>query len=626
MPDTWFFDVLPCRPVPYEDECLTGYLLRLAATNGTADFRAFVLNLFPSWPGRGQISLLRWEYPLAHWHELSQRVQLPEERLKRMTMLPWVAKFRTPSVQTEDRPLYPGGMLRGIVRSSLQVCPLCLQEKPYQRLLWRLQPVAACVTHGCWLQQTCHHCGQLLPVTGNKQQHLQCGLCQFDLRQLPILPAPEAVLAEEARRQPDWRYLLDPTTNLMKENEVTADCSVSRVVGLKLRYLRHQTGLSPAEIAQQIEPSASQIRTVEHGWEVRRVPLAAYLSYLEGLGYSWLAFAALNVPAEFFAAQLQPQYMALRICPTPDCPNHLTPTKSGVILRRHFPERGLVVLKCKRCRRRFTRTYAGELVTKYRRPPLPPGTRVNTHKPAEEVEQARQLGLQGRSNRHITKCLGWTQETIRNCWKALDIEEEVRTAQKQRRRQKGEKLRETLQMEVEKILDSLCQQEERITFVAVTKALGRRGIFLFRYPETAERIREVAAQHHAQLKQRRLEELEVKLKQAIAEYQESNMVMTIRYLSQQAGCTPWLLQYHYPELWAMVRAAVAANEEQRRTRRVKQQCQQINETAARLSAQGIRLTKSALIEETRKVIPITTTHPQVDELLNGWIGDLEPSN
>jgi hypothetical protein len=33
MEAPWYFEVLPCRPRPYADECLSGYLVRLAAAN-----------------------------------------------------------------------------------------------------------------------------------------------------------------------------------------------------------------------------------------------------------------------------------------------------------------------------------------------------------------------------------------------------------------------------------------------------------------------------------------------------------------------------------------------------------------------------------------------------------------
>lgn len=626
MSDTWFFDALPCHPEPYEGECLTGYLLRLADANGITDIRAFICGLFPEWGKKKQVQILRWEYPTENWGELPQRTQLPVARLTQMTMLPWVAKFRTPPMRHEGRPFNPGQILRDIVRPTLQVCPLCLQEKPYIRLLWRLQLVAACVAHGCWLQGTCHACGQPLPVVSNHQRHLHCGCCGADLRQLPVVQAPDETLAEENKRQPDWKFLLDPTVSLVNEDETPANCELPRVIGLKLRYFRYQTGCSASELARQSATSRSQIKTAEHGWQKRWIPLATYLLYLAGLGVSWPNFAAMRVPPEFFSAQLEPRFMSLRICPTADCPNHHPPPGPGVILRRQLHERGLVVLKCKACKRKFTRTYTGELVTKYRHPPLPPKTQVNVHKPEEEIEQVRQLGLQGRSIRHITRRMGWGKDAVRNCWLSLGIAAEVRAAQKQRWQRKTQKFREALWIEVRQVLDSLCQQDAPITLTGVTQALGRQGTFIFRYPDIASRTREVIAQHNAQLKQRRFEELEARIRQAIAACHENDTVMSIRYILEQAGATAWLVQHHHPELWDMIRQVVTTDKEQRKAQRFGQQLQQVNEAAVRLTTQGIRLTRSAIIEEVRKVVPITWGNPQVAELLDKWVGDFAPSD
>ena len=622
MSDTWYFDVLPYRPAPYEGECLSGYLLRLAAANGASSFRNFSQVLFPIWNMHRGVDVLRWEYPVDECAELARRVQLPNEILIPLTVLPLVAKFQGPLMETEGKPLRPGSILRGTVQSSLQVCPLCLQEKPFQRLLWRLQTVSACIEHGCYLQGTCHACGRLLPALGNSQQHLHCGHCGSDLRRLPVLAASDETLAEEARRQPDWEYLLNPAVTLVNESEALNDCGLPRLIGLKLRYLRHQKGLTPATLAQQIELSASQIEIVEHGWKERRVPLANYLPYLEGLGYSWRAFAALKVPQEFFSKQLQPEYMSLRICPTPDCPNHQPPPGTGVVLRRRFPERGLLVLQCKICKRKFTRTYDGEVVAKYRRPPPSPETRVTVHKPAEEIEQVRQLGLQGRSTRHIVTVTGWGKESVRNCWHSLGITAEVRAAQKRRRQHKLQKHRQSLLEKVENVLDSLCQQDERITLVGVSCALGWNSTYIYRYPDFANRVREVAAQHNGQREQRRFEELQKKIEQAITCCRENDMPMSMHHIVEQAGETSGLVHYRYPELWLRIREAVESDRENRKTRQRIQQCRQINEAAARLADQGIRLTKSVIIQEAKKYVAISANDPEVNELLDRWVGNM----
>ena len=622
MPDVWFFDVLPCRPAPYEDECLSGYLLRLAAANGTVNFGTFIRTLFPMWPAGRGVNTLCWEYPVPDWDELPRRTQLPRERLDRMTLLPWVAKFRELPLEAGGPPCRPGQMLRGIVRPTLQVCPLCLEEKPYRRLLWRLQSVTTCVSHGCYLQDTCHVCGELLPVVSNNQQHLHCSHCGNDLRRLPILPASAELLAEQARQQPDWEFLLNPAVSLINESEAAANCRLPRMIGLKLRYLRYQTGLTTAELGQQIQPSASQMKNAEHGWQKRPVPLTLYLSYLKGLGFSWRSFAALSLPPDFIATQLRPPFMSLRICPTAGCPSHQLPAGTGVGLRRRLYERKLVVLKCKICKRKFTRTYDGELVTKFRHPPLPPETKVNVHKPKEQIEEVRRLGLEGTSIRQITKRMGWGKETVRNCWHSLGITEEVHTAQKLRRQQKSQKLREALWSDVEKVLDSLCQQETSVRLIDVAHALGQHESFIYRYPDIASRIREVVRQHEARVKQRRFEELEARIRKVIAEGLENDTVMSTHYILERIGIGAWQLQNHYHELWQMIREAVATDKEQRKAQRIFQQCQEVNEVATQLIIQGIPLTKTAIIEEVRKRLPITMANPQVNALLDRWVGDL----
>ena len=84
MSETRFFDVLPVRIQPYEGECLSGYLLRLADANGVIDFRAFIQSLFPTWHNHRQVHVLRWEYPVDGWGALQLRAQLPVEKLVRM--------------------------------------------------------------------------------------------------------------------------------------------------------------------------------------------------------------------------------------------------------------------------------------------------------------------------------------------------------------------------------------------------------------------------------------------------------------------------------------------------------------------------------------------------------------
>jgi hypothetical protein len=144
MAESWFFEVLPCRPPPYGDECLSSYVPRLASANGICDLWSLVSDLFPRWDGTHQIGMLRWEYPLDQWGALPVRSQLPVAVLNRLTVLAWVEKFRTPPLVYSLRN-GPGNFLHGAIAAQAQMCPFCLQAAPYVRLLWRVRASQVCL-------------------------------------------------------------------------------------------------------------------------------------------------------------------------------------------------------------------------------------------------------------------------------------------------------------------------------------------------------------------------------------------------------------------------------------------------------------------------------------------------
>src|SRR5258708_24922825 len=195
MAEPWFFDVLPCRPVPYPDECLSGYVLRLAEANGFLLLWDLATDLFPRWSHPDQVTRLRWEYPVEDWRRLLQRTQLPASAAQAMTLAPLVAKFRPPPDLARSSYLSPSQLLRGVLKPDLQTCPLCLQAAPYLRLRWRLASLTTCPDHRCLLQTHCTACDAVLSVASPILRHLRCAGCGTDLRTLPVLPPSAPVLA-----------------------------------------------------------------------------------------------------------------------------------------------------------------------------------------------------------------------------------------------------------------------------------------------------------------------------------------------------------------------------------------------------------------------------------------------
>ena len=435
MAEPWFFDVLPYRPAPYAGECLSGYLLRLADANGLRHFPDLTDELFPRWRKSHHPTLLRWEYPVEDWGCMPLRTQLPLAELRRLTVAPWLEKFRPPLKLHPPRAVSPGLVLHGIIQPQLQICPLCLQKQPYTRLLWRLQPVAVCLDHGCVLQSRCQCCHTDLTPVSTHHRHLHCPVCDADLRTLPVVAAAPELLVAQQPKQAALHFLLDPDVTLVKTwspEPAQSATQLAQAVGMKFRYLRSQAGLSITTMAIRLNTQDHRVAALELG---RYTAWPLYLAYLEALALSWPEFAALEVPSDWLAASQTPLCMPLRLCPTPDCPNHQPPPNVSVKLLADLPALGIARFHCTRCGRRFTRTYAGQLTGKPRRPPIQPGDPPTVPKSSTEIARLVEMGLQGRDNREIAHQLGWGEKTVRMYWISLGLETQVHQAQVQRRAQ-----------------------------------------------------------------------------------------------------------------------------------------------------------------------------------------------
>jgi AraC-like DNA-binding protein/DNA-binding XRE family transcriptional regulator len=615
MAEAWFFEVLPCRPPPYPGECLTGYLLRLAQANQFSSFWDLVKVLFPTWQAPHQISLLRWEYPVDDWGCIPLRTQLPLTDLKKLTAAPWIEKFRPSLAFKQHGYMSPGHFLRGVVSPHLQVCPLCLQAQPYLRLMWRLVPVQVCLDHDCLLQTECHRCGTPLTVVGPAQRHLRCAACDADLRTLPIVAASADVLTAQRRQMAELQFLLDPTVTLV--NDSTWD--PREAIGLKFRYLRSLTGCSVTAMARQVGVFDVVISNIELGRYASSFPL--YLAYLKALSWSWSDFAALEVPQEFVHSLQEPPYMPLRLCPTPNCPNHQPPPGLGVCVLIDIPERRIVRFRCTACGRRFTRSYDGELMTKPRRPPIRPGEPPTVVKSAEEIAHLTELGLQGLDNRQIAHQLGWGEKTVRMYWISLNLEKQVHQAQAKRRAKEQQARHSALHDRVETILLSMLSQEEEITLSRVSQALGFNSEYLGNHPDLKERVKQAIREHNIRIKQHRYERLAARIARLIEKAERGDGTMTIKDIAERAGLSYSRLCSSYPELYQVVRQAAREHQVRMRILHTETRCAQINEAAARLVAQGSRLTHRALLKEVGLHKCSAQADPAVQDLLRRWVGD-----
>lgn len=599
MPEPDLFAVLPLHPRPDPGECLSGYVVRLAEANGGMRVGDLVRDLFPGWTLPHQAALLRWEYPIDDGGRLPVRAHLGDADLRGLTIAPWVAKFRAPPVIARPGALSPGSLLRGVVRPTLQVCPLCVRERRYVRLLWRLTPVRACLVHGCLLQEHCPQCAAPFAAIGPAQRLLRCPRCGADAAAAPVVAAPAADLAIQQRVQDDLRFLLDPTVRLgavPRPAPAPEPGSPAGLIGVKFRYLRTQAGRSQAEIAGHVGIRTAAITSLERGAEPIALPV--YLAYLDCLGLSWPEFAALVLPPAFVQQLHELPYRALRRCPTPGCPNHrLThrpPPGAAVTVMADLPDRQIVRFRCAACHRTFSRRHDGRLVTKPRRPPPQPRESPLVRKSAAEIARLTELGRQGLPNRQIARQLGWGQTTVRLCWIALNREAEVHAAQARREAQAVEARRADRRAQVAAVLAALAESEKEVTISQVSRALGRDAGYVHTDPPLARYARELVQAHNARARERKRLTLAARLTRVLAEAPDGPEPLTIGRIARQLGISTSCLQEAYPELHARAREAVRADRTGQQEARRQRELAQIAAAAARLGAEGRRLTYESL--------------------------------
>jgi DNA-binding CsgD family transcriptional regulator len=625
MADAWIFDVLPCRPAPYPDECLSSYLLRLAAANGDVPAWDLVGDLFPGWTVPHQVRLLRWEYPVDGWGRLPLRAQRPPAALVRLTVAPWVAKFRALPAVTRPGYAGPGAVLRGVVEPALRVCPRCVQARPYVRLLWRLAPVAACLEHGCLLQGHCPGCGEPLSAIAPGQRLLRCARCGADVRDVPVVAAPAALLVRQWHQQAGLRFLLDPAVTLVPPpslGDAAPPPDLPRAIGLKFRYLRTEAGRSIAQLAERVGASTTMIASLEQGRRGAGLPL--YLAYLDALSLSWPDFAAVEVPPAFVRRLQEPPHLAARLCPTPGCPNSEPPPGTGVWLLADLPERRIVRLGCRACGRAFTRSYEGALVTKPRRPPLRPGDQPRVLKTPAETARLTAWGLQGLTNRRIARRLGWGERTVRMYWIALGLEGRVHAAQAQRRAQTAQRRQEALRVRIDAVLASLRAADEEITVRRVALALGHNADYLRTRPALAAYVQAAAHGHNAHRRQRRDEALAARIAAALDQPKRRAQPLTLYRLLRQIGLSDQRLRAGYPDLHARMHRALEADRAARQIARRQQHVLRINAAAARLIEARVRLTYTGLLQAAGVDRYYGFRDPIIHDLLEHWIGDSPP--
>jgi DNA-binding XRE family transcriptional regulator len=618
MSNDWFFERLPLRPSPYDGECLSGYILRLAEVNGYKILWDLVGDLFPRWKAPQQIGLLKWEYPLDNWGRMPLRTGLTSVELNRLTVLSWVEKFRSP-LDTNSNCSGPGNALHGILNPNLRVCSPCLQSQPYLRLIWRLLPVTVCLEHGCLLEERCSACGTLLTPVSQDHRHLRCSNCDTDLRSLSVVMAPQGMLDVQKRSQDGFRFLLDPETTICRTDEGFG-CNPVHVLGLKFRYIRHLAKVSTKTMAKKADLTTAALKAIEEGIQVT---FPQYLTYLETIQMSWKEFALLDVPDVFLQGLKSPRHPSLRVCPDPKCPSHEMPLSSNVIMLRDLPEQNFARFRCKICGKRFTRSYDGSLRARPSCPSLRTGEKHNLMEPQAEILSLIEMGLRGEFNRKIAQSLGWGEKTVRIYWIALGLEDQVHRAQAQRRAANKLEQHARLGSQIQAILELLLQENRCLTLQEVHQALGTNCFYMQRYTDHANYLRQVIQQHNVRIKQQQDDAVSSQISRSIASLACVDHQVFVDEIVGQAGLSYTRFRKKYPALHLVVHRAIQEHRSRIKELQLKNQIRQVDEAAHHLVEKGVRLNYKAILREAG-LSPHAVISAPIRDALARWVSNFAP--
>lgn len=188
--------LFPVHPQPYTDELLSSYLYRLGHANMVSPF-SILQQAWKSHGGKGRGFFSPNEFMIKNLMEMA-KISVPG--FKDMSMHGYVPLNNDLKTSEMERLIQFFWSPNRIVR----VCPLCLEEAPYYRTLWKLGFVFACVKHKVLLSSKCDSCGQLIyeydPIRNHKSGLGYCSNCNAKFSKLKAISlenSPEIILIQK---------------------------------------------------------------------------------------------------------------------------------------------------------------------------------------------------------------------------------------------------------------------------------------------------------------------------------------------------------------------------------------------------------------------------------------------
>lgn len=172
------------RPNPLPGESLLGYIIRLCEYNGYKS-PSNILKIAENADYRYSSELPKIIHRnLLPFANITQKSQSLLEDLLNPPISDTTYKFFGSSV-----------IAKAIQALHPKLCPFCLQERPYYRMVWDLSLMMACPIHKCLMLSNCPECNKAFKLNRNHVCKCECGFDLRDVKFLEDLPKEELRVA-----------------------------------------------------------------------------------------------------------------------------------------------------------------------------------------------------------------------------------------------------------------------------------------------------------------------------------------------------------------------------------------------------------------------------------------------
>lgn len=208
--------------------------------------------------------------------------------------------------------------MKGLIRKDLYYCPLCLKEKNYIKLKWKITGIDVCLEHQVFLLNKCSFCGQAIKI---EKAMSTCPTCSGSLDKSVSKAVTDAsVIHHQVWLMKAWDQLLSFSNNTLTPEEVA-----QRIIYI----LNDQNSLVDMNLLNQL-CNKQGIRIgglLQYARGTLGLRRSIHLSDLLRILYRYCldinAFLALSPPPEFISSILPDNSQSIRVnCLAPWCQSY----------------------------------------------------------------------------------------------------------------------------------------------------------------------------------------------------------------------------------------------------------------------------------------------------------------